>query len=226
MIWLLVVAVVALGATVLFVAIGRARREIPPRTADRSTTSAATCGRPSSGCAPPPTSSAPVGSSPDAPVTAPRAPPVRFERARARIAHEPRHPRKSSSSSSWRCSSSDRTACPEVGRQVGGAMRELRKMQDSVKSELAVGACNDDSAELRRADDQAGVGDTGRGLRVGARRGRRSTSRITATPIRATTDHGAPPAKPEPGFDGPFGILPVAGLPIAWRTRAVPQTGR
>jgi sec-independent protein translocase protein TatA len=25
---------------------------------------------------------------------------------------------------------------PEIGRQVGGAMRELRKMQDSVKSEL------------------------------------------------------------------------------------------
>ena len=25
---------------------------------------------------------------------------------------------------------------PEIGRQVGGAMRELRKMQDSVKQEL------------------------------------------------------------------------------------------
>src|SRR5262245_30134138 len=25
---------------------------------------------------------------------------------------------------------------PEIGRQVGGAMRELRKMQDSVKNEL------------------------------------------------------------------------------------------
>jgi sec-independent protein translocase protein TatA len=25
---------------------------------------------------------------------------------------------------------------PEIGRQVGGAMRELRRMQDSVKSEL------------------------------------------------------------------------------------------
>jgi sec-independent protein translocase protein TatB len=25
---------------------------------------------------------------------------------------------------------------PDIGRQVGGAMRELRKMQDSVKSEL------------------------------------------------------------------------------------------
>ena len=32
---------------------------------------------------------------------------------------------------------------PEIGRQVGGAMRELRKMQDSVKQELHT-VMNDD----------------------------------------------------------------------------------
>ena len=60
---------------------------------------------------------------------------------------------------------------PEIGRQVGGAMRELRKMQDSVKSELQ-SVMQDDAPSYDAQHDQAGVGDTGRGLRVGARRGR------------------------------------------------------
>lgn len=32
---------------------------------------------------------------------------------------------------------------PEVGRQVGGAMRELRRMQDSVKAELSTALAED-----------------------------------------------------------------------------------
>ena len=37
---------------------------------------------------------------------------------------------------------------PEVGRQVGGALRELRKVQDSVQSELR-GVLDDTSAPVR-----------------------------------------------------------------------------
>ena len=38
---------------------------------------------------------------------------------------------------------------PEIGRQVGGAMRELRKMQNSVKSEINA-VMHEDDAELRQ----------------------------------------------------------------------------
>jgi TatA/E family protein of Tat protein translocase len=38
---------------------------------------------------------------------------------------------------------------PEVGRQVGGALRELRKVQDSVRSEIN-SVINDDDTAVRR----------------------------------------------------------------------------
>ena len=41
---------------------------------------------------------------------------------------------------------------PEVGRQVGAAMRELRKMQDAVKSELD-GVINPDFMSAPQPDD-------------------------------------------------------------------------
>ena len=98
---------------------------------------------------------------------------------------------------------------PEIGRQVGGAMRELRKMQDSVKSELQA-VMQDDAPSYDAQTDQAGARATPGEVSASAldapstvddaraRRGRRA-----GPPARP--DHGAPPAKPEPGFEGPSG---------------------
>jgi sec-independent protein translocase protein TatA len=77
---------------------------------------------------------------------------------------------------------------PEVGRQVGAAVRELRRMQDSVRSELD-SVINPDAHPPARAVDGA-----------------------AATPVPEEPDHTslpAPPPPPEPapdpGFDGPSG---------------------
>lgn len=40
---------------------------------------------------------------------------------------------------------------PEVGRQVAGAMRELRRMQDSVKAELSTALADDPTSTPARA---------------------------------------------------------------------------
>ena len=47
---------------------------------------------------------------------------------------------------------------PEVGRQVGSAMRELRKMQDTVQSELDGGAAPRRARRRDASNDQTGVG--------------------------------------------------------------------
>jgi sec-independent protein translocase protein TatA len=84
---------------------------------------------------------------------------------------------------------------PEIGRQVGGAMRELRKMQDSVKQELQT-VMND---EQPRYDKPV------------------SAPLPTSPEIEAATstieepdhtEHPPPPPPapaPETGFDGPSG---------------------
>ena len=89
---------------------------------------------------------------------------------------------------------------PEIGRQVGGAMRELRKMQDSVKSEL--------QAVMQ---DEAPSYDAQQIKPVSATPGEVSASVPAAEvdevdePDHRDTDHGAPPSKPESGFEGPSG---------------------
>jgi sec-independent protein translocase protein TatA len=76
---------------------------------------------------------------------------------------------------------------PEVGRQVGAAVRELRKMQDSVKSEL-------DSVMRPVLDDKASP----------------SADTVQGLPPLQEPDHTslpaapAPPSEPrDPGFEGP-----------------------
>jgi sec-independent protein translocase protein TatA len=86
---------------------------------------------------------------------------------------------------------------PEVGRQVGAAVREMRKMQDSVRSELnsviQFDADAPASSSSRAVDASAGA---------------------AAAPALEEPDHTALPApppppepalepSPEPGFDGP-----------------------
>jgi sec-independent protein translocase protein TatA len=92
---------------------------------------------------------------------------------------------------------------PEIGRQVGGAMRELRKMQDSVKTEL----------QAAMQEDTPGY-DTKPIKPVSA-----TPSEVSASALDAPTtgpapvadadsdepDHGEPPSKPESGFEGPSG---------------------
>jgi Tat protein translocase TatB subunit len=43
---------------------------------------------------------------------------------------------------------------PEVGRQVGGALREIRKVQDTVRTEINA-ALQDDAPSYRRGPDRA-----------------------------------------------------------------------
>ena len=101
---------------------------------------------------------------------------------------------------------------PEIGRQVGGAMRELRKMQDSVKSELQA-VMQEDTPSY----------DVNTIKPVSATPSEVSASALDApttgpAPVPAAEvdgadrsdeidepDHGAPPAKPDPGFEGPSG---------------------
>jgi Tat protein translocase TatB subunit len=44
---------------------------------------------------------------------------------------------------------------PEVGRQVGGAMRELRKMQDTVRSELSSVLDSDEHSSMHDEEPDA-----------------------------------------------------------------------
>ena len=90
-------------------------------------------------------------------------------------------------------------------------MRELRKMQDSVKSELQ-SVMQDDAPSYDAQTIKP----------VSATPGEVSASALDAPttgpapvpaaeadgvdePDHSETDHGAPPAKPEPGFEGPSG---------------------
>ncbi len=108
---------------------------------------------------------------------------------------------------------------PEIGRQVGGAMRELRKMQDSVKSELQA-VMQEDTPSYDPKTIKP----------VSATPGEVSASALDApttgpAPVPANpvdevdgddepdhtetdpreSDRGAPPSKPEAGFEGPSG---------------------
>ena len=97
---------------------------------------------------------------------------------------------------------------PEIGRQVGGAMRELRKMQDSVKQELQT-VMNE---EQPRQDPP--------GYEKPVSAALPTTPEIeTTTSMIEEPDHtdqpppllppSPPPSQstspPEPGFDGPSG---------------------
>lgn len=91
---------------------------------------------------------------------------------------------------------------PEIGRQVGGAMRELRKMQDSVKQELQT-VMNEDQPRYDKPVSAALPATL-------------DTPAATTPEIEAATsmieepdhtDQPVPPPPPEPdkGFEGPSG---------------------
>jgi TatA/E family protein of Tat protein translocase len=85
---------------------------------------------------------------------------------------------------------------PEIGRQVGGAMRELRRMQDSVKSELH--SVMQDTAPQYSKPVSAQLP------------GRADRESETGAPPDEPPDGPTPPAagsgeQPGPGFDGPSG---------------------
>jgi sec-independent protein translocase protein TatA len=103
---------------------------------------------------------------------------------------------------------------PEIGRQVGGAMRELRKVQDSVKSEIqsamAEPAATYDkpvSAALPVADDAAPsiTSADAAGVNPATTNGAGSTNgeAVPTAPRAEEPDHTEPP--PAPGFEGPSG---------------------
>jgi len=93
---------------------------------------------------------------------------------------------------------------PEIGRQVGGAMRELRKMQDSVKQELQT-VMNEEQPRYDKPVSAALP----------------ATPETPAPPVHTPeieaatsmldepdhTDHPVPPPPPGPekGFEGPSG---------------------
>lgn len=96
---------------------------------------------------------------------------------------------------------------PEVGRQVGGALREIRKVQDNVRSEI--------SAVLNAETDKPGVATpAGAGDSPAARdvEPDHDDGPAPESPI-AGTEAVEPPVpgagtdttEPEPGFEGPSG---------------------
>jgi sec-independent protein translocase protein TatA len=109
---------------------------------------------------------------------------------------------------------------PEIGRQVGGAMRELRKMQDSVKSELQ--AVMQEDAPSYEANTIKPVSATPSEVSASALDapttgpapvpaaevdGVAEVEPVDGVdePDHSDTEHGAPPSKPESGFEGPSG---------------------
>jgi sec-independent protein translocase protein TatA len=91
---------------------------------------------------------------------------------------------------------------PEIGRQVGGAMRELRKMQDSVKQELQT-VMNDDQPRYDKPVSAP--------LPTTPEPSVHTTPEIeAATSMIEEPDHTEqppppPPSPPDAGFDGPSG---------------------
>jgi sec-independent protein translocase protein TatA len=82
---------------------------------------------------------------------------------------------------------------PEVARQVGGAMRELRRMQDGVKAELRAVMDTDATPPKYSSPPPAAAAPP-------------------TTPVREEPDHTDVPLPPlddtaptEPGFEGPGG---------------------
>ncbi len=112
---------------------------------------------------------------------------------------------------------------PEIGRQVGGAMRELRKMQDSVKQELQT-VMNEEqprydkpvSAALPTTPEAPVVDDAGD-------RGGRLDGRGTGPhrPTGAATSAGA-----RQGFRGALRLVQLAGAEPDGGRRTATQTGR
>ena len=107
---------------------------------------------------------------------------------------------------------------PEIGRQVGGAMRELRKMQDSVKSELQAVMQEDapsyDASTIKPVSATPGEVSasaldsptTGPAPVLAAEaNGVDAVDRVDEADEADEPDHGAPPAQPEAGFEGPSG---------------------
>ena len=112
---------------------------------------------------------------------------------------------------------------PEIGRQVGGAMRELRKMQDSVKQELQT-VMNEDAAALRQAGQRGAAHDPGgAGLDDAGDRGGRLDGRGTGPhrPTGAATSAGGP-TRASRGPPAPS----ASRRRTRWRTRTATQTGR
>ena len=92
---------------------------------------------------------------------------------------------------------------PEIGRQVGGAMRELRKMQDSVKQRAADGDARG-AAALRQAGQRGAAHHPARRrLDDAGDRGGRLDGRRTGPHRPHRCRHLR--RGPTPGFEGPSG---------------------
>jgi sec-independent protein translocase protein TatA len=83
---------------------------------------------------------------------------------------------------------------PEIGRQVGGAMRELRRMQDSVKSELQTALQETPPQHPNNGSTAQPDAALGGGAHSALRE---------ETDEHARSSPDAP--APDPGFDGPSG---------------------
>jgi sec-independent protein translocase protein TatA len=103
---------------------------------------------------------------------------------------------------------------PEIGRQVGGAMRELRKMQDSVKSELH--AVMNDTDTSPPSYDQSVAAQPDAVIDVAPTEVHASAldeepdhtdadAAVGPEPSSNGTSHATGPARDDAGFDGPAG---------------------
>ncbi len=95
---------------------------------------------------------------------------------------------------------------PEIGRQVGGAMRELRKMQDSVKSELH--AVMNDTDTSPPSYDKAVAAQPDAIIDV-------APTEVRASALDEEPDHtdGEPAAAPEPSSNGTSSAAAPAPAP-------------
>src|SRR5262245_37057454 len=103
---------------------------------------------------------------------------------------------------------------PEIGRQVGGAMRQLRKMQDSVKSELHA-VMNDadtsppsyDKPESAPPDDVIDIAPTEVHASALDEEPDHTDEEANASPEPSSngTSSAIAPAADDAGFDGPAG---------------------
>lgn len=93
---------------------------------------------------------------------------------------------------------------PEVGRQVGGALRELRRVQDTVRTEIDAVLHSDVEPPPRRPPAAADEPDHDADPAAPAAAARAPEGPEPGEPA-AGRPEPEPPAPPEPGFDGPPG---------------------
>ena len=106
---------------------------------------------------------------------------------------------------------------PEIGRQVGGAMRELRKMQDSVKQRAPDG---DERGRSRATTSRSSAA-----LPTTPEAPVSTTPEIeAAASMVEEPDHTDQPVPPPPprarqGLRGPLRLVQLAGRRTRWRTK-------